>query len=85
MATTTKAGVHAPATLHLEICLENKYVKSSQGAGHIQEAVRRHNIKDLPSGLLAYSVRVRPYSNDYVQSYPYKPDFWTTIYVSIEE
>jgi hypothetical protein len=85
MATTTKAGAHAPATLHLEICLEGKYVKSSQGEGHIQEAVRRHNIKDLPSGLLAYSVRVRPYSNDYVQSYPYKPDFWTTIYVSIEE
>jgi len=82
MATATKAGAHAPATLHLENCLENKWVKSSQGEGNIQEAVRRHNIRDLPSGLLAYSVRVRPI---YRRGEVFKPDFWTTIYVSIEE
>ena len=83
MATTKKAGVHAPAVLPLDICLENKSVHSSQGEGHIQDAVRRTNIRDLPNTMLAYAVRVRPYWQGLPSEI--KPDFWTTIYISLED
>ena len=61
--------------------LEGKYVKSSQGQGLIQFANRRHDCAE-PEGYYAYAVQIRPHWNG--EGYP-KPDFYTTIYVGIDE
>jgi hypothetical protein len=62
--------------------LEGKYVKSSKGQGLIQFANRRHDCAE-PDGYYAYAVQVRPYWNSNLNYQ--KPDFYTTIYVGIDE
>jgi hypothetical protein len=61
--------------------LEGKYVRSSQGEGIIQFADKRNNVY-TNEGVFAYAVKVRPHWNG--TGYP-KPDFYTTIYVGVDE
>jgi hypothetical protein len=61
--------------------LEGKYVRSSQGEGIIQFADKRDNVY-TDEGVFAYAVKVRPHWNG--TGYP-KPDFYTTIYVGVDE
>jgi hypothetical protein len=61
--------------------LEGKYVRSSQGEGIIQFADKRDNVY-TKEGVFAYAVKVRPHWNG--TGYP-KPDFYTTIYVGVDE
>lgn len=56
--------------------LEGKFVRSSQGEGIIQYANLRTDMWISKFGTFAYAVRVRP--NKF-------PDFWTTIYVGIDD
>jgi hypothetical protein len=63
--------------------LEGKFVKSSQGQGLIQFAdIRKDMRHSTPEGTFAYAVKVRPYWNG--EGFP-KPDFYTTIYVGVDE
>ena len=63
--------------------LEGKYVKSSQGQGLIQFAdIRKDMQHSTPEGVFAYAVKVRPHWNG--EGFP-KPDFYTTIYVGVDE
>ena len=61
--------------------LEGKYVRSSQGEGIIQFADKRDNVY-TNEGVFAYAVKVRPHWNG--TGFP-KPDFYTTIYVGVDE
>jgi hypothetical protein len=61
--------------------LEGKYVKSSQGQGLIQFADKRNDVY-TDEGIFAYAVKVRPHWNG--TGFP-KPDFYTTIYVGVDE
>ena len=61
--------------------LEGKYVRSSQGEGIIQFADKRDNVY-TNEGVFAYAVKVRPQWNG--TGFP-KPDFYTTIYVGVDE
>jgi hypothetical protein len=61
--------------------LEGKFVRSSQGEGIIQFADKRNNVS-TDEGIFAYAVKVRPHWNG--TGYP-KPDFYTTIYVGVDE
>ena len=61
--------------------LEGKFVRSSQGDGIIQFADKRDNVY-TNEGVFAYAVKVRPHWNG--TGYP-KPDFYTTIYVGVDE
>jgi hypothetical protein len=61
--------------------LEGKFVRSSQGEGIIQFADKRDNVY-TDEGVFAYAVKVRPHWNG--TGYP-KPDFYTTIYVGVDE
>ena len=61
--------------------LEGKFVRSSQGEGIIQFADKRDNVY-TNEGVFAYAVKVRPYWNG--TGFP-KPDFYTTIYVGVDE
>ena len=61
--------------------LEGKFVRSSQGEGIIQFADKRDNVY-TNEGVFAYAVKVRPHWNG--TGYP-KPDFYTTIYVGVDE
>jgi hypothetical protein len=60
--------------------LEGKFVRSSQGAGIVQYANLRKDVS-INDGY-AYAVNVRPHWDG--NGFP-KPDFWTTIYVGIDE
>ena len=62
--------------------LEGKYVKSSQGQGIVQYADKRSDVHGLNDGVFAYAVKVRPTYNG--TGFP-KPDFFTTIYVGVDE
>lgn len=61
--------------------LEGKLVRSSQGEGIIQFADKRDNVY-TNEGVFAYAVKVRPHWNG--TGFP-KPDFYTTIYVGVDE
>ena len=61
--------------------LEGKFVRSSQGEGIIQFADKRDNVY-TNEGVFAYAVKVRPHWNG--TGFP-KPDFYTTIYVGVDE
>jgi hypothetical protein len=60
--------------------LEGKFVRSSQGEGTIQYANLRKDVS-INDGY-SYAVNVRPHWDG--NGFP-KPDFWTTIYVGIDE
>ncbi len=61
--------------------LEGKFVRSSQGEGIIQFADKRDNVY-TNEGVFAYAVKVRPHWNG--TGFP-KPDFYTTVYVGVDE
>ena len=61
--------------------LEGKFVRSSQGEGIIQFADKRNNVY-TNEDVFAYAVKVRPHWNG--TGFP-KPDFYTTIYVGVDE
>ena len=60
--------------------LEGKFVRSSQGEGIIQHAEKRDNVY-TNEGIFAYAVQVRPH---YEYGKIRKDDFWTTIYVGLD-
>ena len=62
--------------------LEGKYVRSSQGEGIIQFADKRSDVYIANENVFAYAVKVRPHWNG--EGFP-KPDFYTTIYVGVDE
>ena len=62
--------------------LEGKYVKSSKGHGNIQYAEKRSDIYGLNEGVFAYACKVRPLWNG--EGLP-KSDFFTTVYVGVDE
>ena len=66
----------------ISTALEGKCIKSSQGNGIIQYANRRQDVHGLDEDILAYAVCVRPQWEG--KGFP-KPDFWTTMYVGIDE
>lgn len=61
--------------------LEGKYVRSSQGEGIIQYADKRSDVY-TENGVFAYAVKVRPTWKG-VGLIP--ADFYTTIYVGVDE
>ena len=61
--------------------LEGKFVRSSQGEGIIQFADKRNNVY-TNEGVYAYACKVRPHWNG--TGY-HKPDFYTTVYVGVDE
>ena len=61
--------------------LEGKFIRSSQGEGIIQQAEIRNNVA-TPDRVFAYAVQVRPH-REYGKIY--KEDFWTTIYVGLDD
>ena len=61
--------------------LEGKFVRSSQGEGIIQFADKRDNVY-TNEGVFAYACKVRPQWNG--TGFP-KPDFYTTVYVGVDE
>lgn len=61
--------------------LEGKLVKSSKGHGIIQFAELRSDVY-TNEGVFAYACKVRPNWNG--EGFP-KPDFYTTVYVGVDE
>jgi hypothetical protein len=66
----------------ISTALEGKYVRSSQGEGIIQFADKRNDIYIQNENVFAYACKVRPHWNG--TGFP-KPDFYTTVYVGVDE
>ena len=62
--------------------LEGKAVSSSQGRGTIQYAEKRSDVYLPNEGVFAYAVKVRQQWNGTGRI---PMDFWTTIYVGVDE
>ena len=58
--------------------LQGTFVRSSQGEGFVRYAEKRNDILGLAPLVFAYTVTVS-------QEFNTKPDFYTTIYVGVDE